>query len=555
MLPRCRLLCWTFVPAALAMGSLPAENVPPRIVAVELDGVAATPRAGGSVRMPNGTRDVHIGLEAAGGDNRATRLRYWLEGFDSGWQDPREEMRAVIHFLDAQGLEVGASATYFSGNSSGWRGTIEKSELTPRNVEAVAPQRAERAYIEFVSGGTERALGAYAFAGFAAEVTTPSGETQEFTFNADSGTDLASALGKPAAWQRQGQNPAMAVVMTRAEAAPQMLALRDDDSRSYCAWRLAPASALPVQPGGRVRAHWREAYSVGAGGSAEATYRYLRPGVYRFHAAAATAIGEPLGATEFSLTVRPPWWQEPWAWLVTAGLVSVVVAFTVRRATHRNAQKRMAKLERERSLASERARISQDIHDDLGASLAQIAMLSELVQPDLPASSAAAAQLNEIYTRAHAAGRKLDEIVWALNPAHDSAEDLVGYIARFAQDYLSLARIRFRLDVPPSLTGIPLTSAQRHQLFLAVKEALHNAARHSGAGEIILRVRVEVNQLILTVSDNGCGIAQLEESASSRGSANMRARLEKIGGQFSRTTTVGAGTTVTFQIPLQAFAP
>jgi signal transduction histidine kinase len=216
----------------------------------------------------------------------------------------------------------------------------------------------------------------------------------------------------------------------------------------------------------------------------------------------------------------------------------------VRRFTQQRLRRRLADAERRRALEGERARIAQDIHDDLGAGLAQIAMLSELAQNAGLEAAAVRAHLDEIYTRAHAAGRALDEIVWAINPAHDSAEDLVGYLARFTQDYLHLARIRFRLDVPASLPEIRLTSGQRHQIFLAAKEAIHNAARHSSANEIILKVRVENGSLSITVRDDGCGFTDTEKTLQGRGSASMRARMEKIGGQFQRCTSPGLGASI-----------
>ncbi len=131
------------------------------------------------------------------------------------------------------------------------------------------------------------------------------------------------------------------------------------------------------------RVQWEECFNIGAAGPATATYRYLRPGSYRFQMLTAAASGEPLGgANEISLTVRPPLWQEPWTWVLAPPSSWALVAFAVRHATQRRMQQRLAEVERQRALEGERARIAQDIHDDLGASLAQIAMLSELAQTD-----------------------------------------------------------------------------------------------------------------------------------------------------------------------------
>jgi signal transduction histidine kinase len=295
---------------------------------------------------------------------------------------------------------------------------------------------------------------------------------------------------------------------------------------------------------------------MGAAGGAIARYRFLRPGGYRFQILAAHVSGEPLGrSSELALRVQAPLWQRPWLWILGAlGLVAAV-AFGVRRLTKHRMQRKLAELDRQRALESERTRIAQDIHDDLGAGLAQIVMLSELAQMDAPEQDPRRAQLEEIGSRAQDAGRKLDEIVWAINPAHDSAEDLVGYLARFAQGYLSLAQIRFRLDVPPALPEIGLTSRQRHQIFLAAKEAIHNAVKHGAPSEITVMVRMVDECLVITVTDDGCGFADTEQIVTARGSANMKNRMEKIGGSFQRQSRIHGGTSVTFQLPLNCIVP
>ena len=512
------------------------------IRSVSLDGEEAQLNAGGTLRIPNGTRDVRIWFASSDRGAEAVRVRYRLQGFDSEWLDPPSAMRAVMHFQDAQGLEVGAAGTSFTGTSRGWQGNLETSTFAERAVEATAPPRTVKAYVEFVSGGTDTTLGVYAIRRF--RVRTIDGAkaiTQSFPL--ETGVDMDNLLGTPTGWLRQGSNPAMALLM-KLKSGP-ALALCDVESRSYCAWRTAPQQAIVMSPGTFVAARWDECYAIGAGGPAEATYRYLRPGSYVFQCLAVTPEGQPLGLpVELSMKVLAPWWQEPRTWLLGILLFSGLAALAVRRFTQQRLRRRLADAERRRALEGERARIAQDIHDDLGAGLAQIAMLSELAQNDGLEAAAVRAHLDEIYTRAHAAGRALDEIVWAINPAHDSAEDLVGYLARFTQDYLHLARIRFRLDVPASLPEIRLTSGQRHQIFLAAKEAIHNAARHSSANEIILKVRVENGSLSITVRDDGCGFTDTEKTLQGRGSASMRARMEKIGGQFQRCTSPGLGASI-----------
>jgi signal transduction histidine kinase len=523
-----------------------------RVQAVTFDGSVAQVRGGRELKVPIGTRDVEIHFGVAQSRADSSRVRCRLDGFDLEWQDPPSEMRAMVHFVDTQGLDVGGAHKLVSGSSGHWRGTVEESAFTPRVLDAVVPPRAKRAYIDFVSGGAEATLGTYAFRNVSFEIVGLDGESRRASFPLNAGIELSNRLGVPDGWRRHGTKPEMSVVVpTPGAPGSFVLNLMDTDSAAYCAWALAPASWVPVSEGERVRVQWHDCFSIGAAGPAVAKYRFLRPGVYRFQSQAVGHSGEPLGQiSELPLVVLAPLWQQPRTWLFGAFGVVGAVALAVRSVTQRRMQRKLSDMDRQRALERERARIAQDIHDDLGSGLAQIAMLSELAQGDAPDNATIHPLLNEISARARAAGRKLDEIVWAINPAHDSAEDLVGYLARFAQDYLTLARIRFRLDVPASLPDIVLTSSQRHQVFLAAKEAIHNAVKHGSATEIGVKVRVEEGSLVITVADDGCGFADTEQTAGSRGSASMRRRLEKLGGRFGRESRVGVGTAVTFTLPL-----
>ena len=331
------------------------------------------------------------------------------------------------------------------------------------------------------------------------------------------------------------------------------LAAPHTSTSAYASWRLNPGDRIPVGPRDKLRLSWKECYSVGGGGAGLAEYRFLRPGRYRFEVLATSPEGEPLGSPlQLALSVRPPLWQEPWTWALVAGMLGGGSWLLSKRLTQKRMQLALAELERQRALEWERSRIAQDIHDDLGANLAQIGMLSELIQSDTPGSGEALMHLDEIFQRAHESGRKLDEIVWAINPVHDTAEELVGYLARFAQEYLRLAQVRFRLDVPPQLGDIPLSGVQRHHLFLAVKEAVHNAVTHAAPREISLRIRFETRSLSISVADDGRGFTDKPPALYTRGSAGMLQRMLKINGSFHRVSRPGAGTSVTFQLAVPA---
>jgi signal transduction histidine kinase len=245
-------------------------------------------------------------------------------------------------------------------------------------------------------------------------------------------------------------------------------------------------------------------------------------------------------------------------WLLGGILVLGVGALVagVRYATSRKMQKQLELLERQRALERERTRIARDLHDDLGASLTRIALLSELAKADILQPELAKTHLDQIFTTVTGLARELNEIVWAVNPANDNLEHFSDHICKFAQDYLSLAGIRCRLDFPETVPAYPMPSTERHSLFLAAKEALQNIVKHAEAGQVWLRLKVEPGVLLLLLEDDGKGCAPeilTATSASSHGNGlfNMQRRMEQLGGRFVRQTTPGNGTLVRLELPLR----
>src|SRR6185295_16377392 len=127
-------------------------------------------------------------------------------------------------------------------------------------------------------------------------------------------------------------------------------------------------------------------------------------------------------------------------------------------ATRRRMHSKLERLERQRAIERERSRIAQDIHDNLGANLTRISMLSQMAHGELDNAHHAATQLDRIYSTARELTRAMDEIVWAVNPQHDTLDSLASYLGNYAQEYLGSLEIRCRLDVPLQLPAWPLTA-------------------------------------------------------------------------------------------------
>ncbi len=298
-----------------------------------------------------------------------------------------------------------------------------------------------------------------------------------------------------------------------------------------------------------------------AGRRRSADYRYLPPGDYAFRVIACNNDGvwNPQGAT-LALTIRPQFWQTWWFRLSAGGAAAAGVGGLVLLGTRRRLRRKLERLERQRAVERERARIAQDIHDDLGASLTRITLLSQSARGELDHPEQAATDLDRIYRTARELTRAMDEIVWAVNPRHDTLDSLATYLGRFAQEFLSAAGLRCRLDLPLRLPARPLTADVRHNLFLAFKEALHNVLKHAGATEVRVVLALQPSAFSLAVEDNGRGFApgpagaaarpEADRMAPGNGLANLRRRLEEIGGRCEIRSTPGEGTKVRFVVAL-----
>jgi len=294
------------------------------------------------------------------------------------------------------------------------------------------------------------------------------------------------------------------------------------------------------------KADWEE-----AGTRRVVRYHDLRPGRYRFQVQASNNEGEWGGASaEISLLVRPYYWETPLFWMAGVLALAGTIGLVARSYYARRALRQIQIAERNAAVEAERSRIARDIHDDLGAELAQIAMLGELARDETPDTHPGRERMDKISSMAHSCARLLREAVWSVNPAYDSLEHFANYVGEWTSNHLELAGIRCRLDIPETLPSLPLNSPQRHQLFLAIKESIHNAVRHGKPSEISLTVGMEAAGITISVRDNGCGIDEKSLATPSRGLANMAHRMRKIGGVCERRSQPGAGTMVTFRLPL-----
>ncbi len=277
---------------------------------------------------------------------------------------------------------------------------------------------------------------------------------------------------------------------------------------------------------------------VDAGTRRAAFYTNLRPGGYRFEVQAASngnRWGETSPPLEFRLAAY--FHQTLWFW-PTIGLPAALLTWSGVSWRLRDLNRRHA-LERENVLARERERIARDMHDDLGARLNHLALLSDpVLSPGTPP---------EVARVARDAMRSLDAIVWASQPAKDTLPHLVSFLSHAAFEHATAAGLPLDLDLPEHIPPWPLTAIERHHLFLACREALNNAIRHAAATRLALRLRVAGNSFTLELEDNGCGFRLADAESAGNGLQNMRERLAAIDARFRLESQPGHGTRVVIE--------
>jgi signal transduction histidine kinase/ligand-binding sensor domain-containing protein len=281
-------------------------------------------------------------------------------------------------------------------------------------------------------------------------------------------------------------------------------------------------------------------------------YGPLPPGKYRFRVLAGNNNGvwNEQGAT-LAFAVLPYFWETWWFKLALMACAFTGIGLMVALAQRRRYRYKLERLERQREMERERTRIARDLHDDLGTSLTQISMLSALANREQTPSSEVKAIIHQVRGCAGEMVTALDEIVWAVNPKNDSLAELFNYLNHFAEQFFRPSGIRCRFEIPSQLPSHLVPAETRHHLFLAFKEAINNAARHSGCTRVLVRVEIHPKEAAISVEDNGHGFDKQDASSHRLGNglANMQQRLSAVGGYTEVQSIPGQGTTLVFHIP------
>lgn len=268
---------------------------------------------------------------------------------------------------------------------------------------------------------------------------------------------------------------------------------------------------------------------------------------------------------DLSVISTPPWWTLS-RMLTLIEVLFLILALSMiwihllrrqvevrTRQLHEEIRDR-ERAQRERALEAERARIARDLHDDLGSDLTEISVLASSGQHPRNETPPTPDLFHSISQKARNLVMALDIIVWAVDPAANTLQSLADYLSSYAEDYLSASGIKCRFTIPMSFPAVILDGRVRHNLFMAVKEALHNIVQHSGAKGVELEIALQQNWLQITISDDGRGF-DIEKFAGGHGLKNLRARLEAVRGSCRVESRPAQGTIVKIRLQVPPSGP
>jgi signal transduction histidine kinase/ligand-binding sensor domain-containing protein len=282
--------------------------------------------------------------------------------------------------------------------------------------------------------------------------------------------------------------------------------------------------------------------------NAAVSFADLPPGRYTLNVKAAFPAGRyPDQLIDYAFSISAPWWQTFWFRLIVGCIIAGMLITGIRIYYRRSLERQRVVLEKQQAIEKERTRIATDMHDDLGAGLSRIKFLSQSILKKNQKNDGMITDLEKIAAFSDEMSEKMGEIVWALNEKNDTLADLVAYTRYYAVEYLGNHNIQCEANTHLHVSDTFITGDMRRNIFLSVKECLHNIVKHSGATRVCFSIHTD-GEMKIIIHDNGRGIDWDHQRAFSNGMQNMDRRMKEVNGTVSFQNE--EGTKVSLTIPL-----
>jgi len=282
-------------------------------------------------------------------------------------------------------------------------------------------------------------------------------------------------------------------------------------------------------------------------GERSITFPSLMPGNYVFEAIAQhPQMGPAESPVEYKFSITPPWWQTWWFRTIIILIITGIGAFIVRVYYLNRLSRQKIAYEKELAIQDERHRISSEMHDDIGAGLSAIKLFAGMAKTKSDKNNVL--EVDKIYTMLSDLSDKIREVIWSLNVDNDSLENLLYYIQFQATKVFQYSDIDFDTDMPEAVPAVVINGVMRRNVYLIIKEMLHNALKHSKASNVTLNFDIQQDDLVVVINDNGVGIKNSKGNPDSMGLKSITQRIQTLKGKM--TVNSDNGTHITFSIPL-----
>ncbi len=286
------------------------------------------------------------------------------------------------------------------------------------------------------------------------------------------------------------------------------------------------------------------------GNNSTAVFGNMKAGVYTFRLKALSAFGV-WSETKYTFQVLPPWWSTWWAYTLYAFLIGGIGYSLYRMHIHSLKSKQAEKLKAMvATQEEERKRISRDLHDDIGARLTNINLLSALGQKKINGPQKMAEYLRRISGEIQTSAEALDDIVWNIDSKNDAIEEVTARMRRYAASVFDETAIQYTIEADEKSLPEKLSTGKRRDLFFVFKEAITNIQKHATATEVKMNIGRKDSGLFMQIRDNGKGFETCRPSHRN-GLKNMDQRMQKWGGACIVQSAPNKGAILEITLPFE----
>jgi len=253
------------------------------------------------------------------------------------------------------------------------------------------------------------------------------------------------------------------------------------------------------------------------------------------------------GVVGINIEIEPFWYQTWWFRMLVALASSLLILYIVRLIYISRLRKQRVTLEKQLAVQLERQRISSEMHDDIGAGLSGIKLLTEMAKTKVK-DDVSNAEIEKIYNSVGDISAKMKEVIWSLNTENDHLSSLISYLQRQIRQWLENYPCQLSFSIPEKIPDLEISGESRRNIFLSIKEAIHNIIKHSNASKVSVEIFLE-RDLTIKITDNGKGFHPDESDDTGNGLKNMERRMQRLNGTFFIVNHEGL--TLTFKIPFK----